>query len=601
MKRVHAMPFGARYSDAATRFRLWAPACERVGLQLGREAPRQVAMRAAGDGWHEIDVTGVKPGEPYAFRISPDGPVVPDPASRANPWDVSGPSAVVNPEAFAWTDAAWLGRPWSEAVVYELHVGTFTSRGTFASAIERLDYLRDLGVTVLELMPLADFAGRRNWGYDGVLQFAPDSAYGAPEDLKHLVDEAHRRGLSMMIDVVYNHFGPEGNYLPAYAPQFFNPAHQTPWGSAINFDGEHARTVRDFFVHNALYWLEEFHFDGLRMDAVHAIADDSPRHIVTEIAEAIAAGPGRKRHIHQVLENDANQAGYLERTGTHVAAQWNDDSHHAWHVITSGESDGYYGDYAEAPLEHLGRTLTEGFAYQGEPFAHRNNEPRGERSGHLPPEAFVNFLQNHDQVGNRAMGERLVSLSHPGAMPLAMATLLLAPAIPMLYMGEEYAAETPFLFFCDFHGELADAVREGRRKEFAAFARHADPQARARIPDPNDERTFFASKLAWSDLEVPRHAEALQRTRELLRLRKDHIVPHLADRTVQSRYAVIGNSGLAIDWTFADGAVLHLRGNYGTEPLADVPPAPGSLLHTVGRADGKTLAPWSGRWSLETR
>src|SRR5688500_7363735 len=265
-------------------------------------------MLAEAGGRFCATVEDVRSGHAYAFRVKPDAPAVPDPASRSNPWDVTRPSAVVDPLAFEWDDDGWRGRPWNEAIVYEMHVGTFTPQGTYLSAIERLDDLVDLGVTAVELMPLADFAGTRNWGYDGVLPFAPDAAYGTPEDLKRLVQAAHARGLMVLLDVVYNHFGPEGNYLSSYAPQFFNAAHQTPWGAAINFDGPSNRTVRDFFVHNALYWIEEYHFDGLRMDAVHAIADDSPLHIVQEIAAAVAAGPGSERHVHVVLENDANQA-----------------------------------------------------------------------------------------------------------------------------------------------------------------------------------------------------------------------------------------------------------------------------------------------------
>jgi len=385
MKRHHSMPFGAEYRDGVTRFNLWAPACASVRLELGRYGQRGVSMDARGDGWHSLTLEDVKPGDAYAFRVKDGVPPVADPASRSNPWDVNAPSVVVDPRAFDWDDARWQGRPWKEAVVYELHVGTFTPAGTYLSTVERLDYLADLGVTAIELMPLADFAGKRNWGYDGVLQFAPDAQYGKPEDLKRLVAEAHTRAIMVLLDVVYNHFGPEGNYLSLYAPRFFNAAHQTPWGAAINFDGEHARTVRDFFIHNALYWLEEYHLDGLRMDAVHAIADDSPTHIVTEIAQAIAAGPGRERHIHQILENDANQSRFLERGAAHAVAQWNDDAHHAFHVLVTGETDGYYEDYADKPAWRLGRTLTQGFAYQGESSVHRKGDKRGEPSAHPPP------------------------------------------------------------------------------------------------------------------------------------------------------------------------------------------------------------------------
>jgi maltooligosyltrehalose trehalohydrolase len=600
MKRLHEMPFGAHYGDGATRFRLWAPSCENVSLLLGRDGRRSVPMAREAGGWHAATVEGIKPGDAYAFKVKEDLPAVPDPASRSNPWDVNGPSAVVDPCAFDWDDGAWRGRPWNEAVVYELHVGTFTREGTYRAAIEKLDHLVDTGVTCIELLPLADFAGRRNWGYDGVLHFAPDSAYGPPEDLKRLVNEAHKRGLMVLIDVVYNHFGPEGNYLPAYAPQFFNEAHQTPWGAAINFDGKDCRTVRDFFAHNALYWLEEYHFDGLRMDAVHAIADDSPMHIVAEIADRIAAGPGAERHIHQVLENDRNQAAMLERGRPHAVAQWNDDSHHAFHVVVSREGDGYYRDYADRPLWHLGRCLAEGFSYQGDPSNHREGEKRGEASRHLPPEAFIDFLQNHDQVGNRAMGERLVTLAPEPAMKLAAATLCLAPAIPMLFMGEEFGAQSPFLFFCDFHGELANAVREGRRKEFAAFERFGDPKVRETIPDPNDEKTFLASKLPWDVIDQPGHAAWLRHYRDLLQVRAREIAPRLRDQAANAIFKVVGDRGLAVDWNLPDGARLRLRANFGDSPLESLSAAPGRLLFAVGQSDEDAgLGPWSGVWTIE--
>jgi maltooligosyltrehalose trehalohydrolase len=601
MKRLHEMPFGAQYSEGATRFRLWAPGCDAVTLVLGREAQRDVPMAAEAGGWHAATVEGVRPGDAYAFRVKPDGPLVPDPASRSNPWDVNAPSAVVDPCGFEWDDGAWRGRPWNEAVVYEMHVGTFTPEGTYLAAIGKLDHLVDVGITCLELLPLADFAGKRNWGYDGVLHFAPDAAYGTPEDLKRFVNEAHRRGLMVLIDVVYNHFGPEGNYLPVYAPQFFNEAHQTPWGAAINFDGPGCETVRRFFVHNALYWIEEYHFDGLRMDAIHAIADDSERHIVTEIAEAIAAGPGRERHVHQVLENDRNQACLLERDRPHAVAQWNDDSHHAFHVAVSGEKDGYYRDYAERPLWHLGRCLAEGFSYQGDPSKNRRGERRGEASRHLPPEAFIDFIQNHDQVGNRAMGERLIALAPEPAVRLAAAALCLAPAIPMLFMGEEFGARTPFLFFCDFQGELADAVREGRRKEFAAFERFSDPRVRETIPDPNAEQTFLDSKLPWDALEQPDNAAWLRHYRDLLQARAREIAPRLADAPVNAIFKVIGTTGLAIDWHLADGARLRLRANFGDAALDSLDAAPGRLVFAVGRQAGEAggLGPWSGVWTIE--
>ena len=599
MKRKHEMPFGARYGRDATGFRLWAPGASRVSLQLGREAnARTLPMTRDRDGWHSLEVPSVRPGDAYAFLLE-DGTVVPDPASRSNPWDVGGPSAVVDPEAFEWQDGEWKGRPWHEAVVYELHVGTFTPEGTFRAAIGRLDHLARCGFTAIEVMPVADFAGERNWGYDGVLPFAPDSAYGTPDDLKAFVAAAHARGLMVLLDVVYNHFGPEGNYLPQYAAQLFNPAHQTPWGAAINFDGEGAQPVRDFFIHNALYWLEEYHFDGLRLDAVHAVVDESPRHVVMDIARAIRS-LGRP-NVHMVLENDANIASFLERDqDSHATAQWNDDAHHALHVLITGEKDGYYRDYADRPAWYLGRTLAEGFAYQGDPSKHREGERRGEPSAHLPLTAFMPFLQNHDQIGNRALGERLTVLAPEPALKLATATMLLAPSVPLVFMGEEFGARTPFQFFCDFHGELGDAVREGRRREFAAFERFRDPKAREAIPDPLAPKTFSDSKLDWPSTTQPAHAAWLELYRELLALRARVIVPRLRETQREARFAASGPCGLAVDWTFAEGSRLHLRANFSDAACNGVQAAPGERIFALGDgAHGDALAPWSGTWTLE--
>jgi malto-oligosyltrehalose trehalohydrolase len=568
-------------------------------------------MHALEGGWHELVVAGVGHGAAYGFRCGEGTQPVPDPASRANPWDVNAPSVVIDPRRYEWDDAKWRGRPWHEAVVYELHIGTFTPEGTFRAAIARLDHLVKAGITAIEMMPVCEFAGARGWGYDGVLPFAPDAAYGFPEDLKAFVEAAHARGLMVLLDVVYNHFGPEGNYLHAYARDFFNDAHQTPWGAAINFDGPNSRTVRDFFIHNALYWIDEYRFDGLRLDAVHAIRDDSGQHIVEEIAQAIAAGPGRERHVHLVLENDANSARLIDEKrlprGDRPAgegrsplslAQWNDDAHHAFHVLLTGEGDGYYGDYILDAPRLLARSLAEGFAYQGEPSAHRDGERRGEPSKHLPLTAFMPFLQNHDQVGNRAMGERLGTLIPPERMRLAMAMLLLAPSVPLVFMGEEFGARTPFLYFCDFHGELAQAVREGRRREFAAFSRFADEQARAAIPDPNDADTFAASKLDWASLEHKEHAAALEHFRHLLQVRSKHIVKWLANGEPHGTYAASAPGMVAVDWTLGDGARLWLRANLADTsnecviPRARLLHVEGSAPHTA--APGKPLVARSG-------
>jgi len=553
------MPFGAQAGAGGVRFRLWAPGQARVALEL--DGSRH-AMNALPQGWHELFVGGARAGSRYRYVLQ-DGLAVPDPASRANPDDVHGPSVVVDPLAYDWREAGWRGRPWHEAVVYELHLGTFTPEGSFAAARGRLAELAALGVTAIELMPVADFPGRRNWGYDGVLPFAPDACYGTPDELKALVDQAHALGLMVLLDVVYNHFGPEGNYLHAYCRRFFDPAHHTPWGAAIAFG---QREVRDFFVHNALYWIEEFGLDGLRLDAVHAIRDDSPEHIVCEIGRALREGPGRERQVHLVLENDRNEAHFLGRC---ASAQWNDDLHHVLHVLATGETDGYYADYAERPLERLGRALAEGFVYQGEASPFRDGAPRGEPSAGLPPTAFVSFAQTHDQVGNRAFGERLDALADPAAAEAALGCVLLAPHVPMLFMGEEFAARTPFQFFCDFGPELAAAVTRGRRGEFERFAAFS-----REIPDPNDEVTFLRSKLDWSARDPAR----LALVRELLALRQRHLVPRLAG--ARSGTYSIDEATLKVAWPLAGGARwhLHLRFDAG-RPAAP----PGETVYTGAR------------------
>ena len=577
------MPFSAEaLRDGQTRFRLWAPSAHSVELVIdGENGAHAISMPAQPNGWREL-VTTAAPGTRYRYRI--DGKLdVPDAASRYNPDDVHGASVVVDPAAYDWPDDAWRGRPWAQAVIYELDVGTFSPDGTFEGVERKLDYLVDLGVTAIELMPLAEFPGRRNWGYDGALLYAPDSSYGSPEDLKRLIAAAHARGLMMFLDVVYNHFGPEGNYLNAYAQQFFTERHKTAWGAAINYDGRASRAVRDFFIHNALYWLEEYHFDGLRFDAVHAIVDESDPHVLVELARRVREGPGRHRQVHLVLENDQNQARYLTYDGDSPRAynaQWNDDQHHLLHVLLTGEQDGYYADYADEPAKRLGRTFAEGYAYQGDPSRFRGGAPRGEPSATLPPQAFVNFLQNHDQIGNRALGERIVALAPRERLRAATAAWLLAPAVPMLFMGEEFAAATPFLFFCDFGPELAELVTNGRRREFSRFAQFAGASENL-IPDPNDRDTFEASKLDWNSVEHREHAVWLELYRTLLALRREHIVPRLAGMAGHSgRYRAFGDAALVVTWKMGDGSTLELRLNLSDETTrADTPPK-GALIHS---------------------
>lgn len=601
--RLHDMPWGAQVTERGVRFRLWAPDREGVSLCVAEGGLEQMLpMKSKGGGWFESIAAHARAGTRYRFQLEGGENAmmrVPDPASRFNPNDVSGASEVIDPAAFVWHDGAWRGRPWEEAVIYELHVGTFSPEGTFDGVTQKLDYLADCGVTAIELMPVGDFPGARNWGYDGVLPYAPDSRYGRPENLKALVQAAHARGLMILLDVVYNHFGPEGNYLHAYASEFFSKHHHTPWGAAINFDGPASREVREFFIHNALYWLQEYHFDGLRLDAVHAIIDDSSRHILVELADRVHTDIGADRHVHLILENDANSARYLGHG--RYAAQWNDDFHHALHVLATGEKDGYYGDFADEPVRHLGRCLAEGFAYQGEESHYRGWTARGEPSIGLPPQAFVSFLQTHDQTGNRAFGERIGHIGGQAAIRAAAAIYLLAPNIPMLFMGEEFAAKSPFLFFCDFHAELREAVTEGRRKEFGRFRRFTEASPQAAVPDPNAIGTFLASRLDWDSLEHGEHAEWLEYYRDLLKLRREVIVPRLPGmKGRNARYEVFAAAGLRVQWQLGDGSSLHLLANFSEEYVRAAAPAGEVIFSEPPGAGEGILAPRTVIWTLQS-
>jgi maltooligosyltrehalose trehalohydrolase len=606
MKRKHEMPFGAECrEDGTIRFRLWAPAAASVQLCLVDGVERELDMPALGGGWFEIVTRDARPGSRYSFAINREQRV-PDPASRFQPSGVHGPSQVIDPAAFSWGDENWKGRPWEEAVIYELHVGTFTPEGTFAAAEAKLDYLSKLGVTAVEIMPVSTFPGQRNWGYDGVLPYAPAGVYGRPDDLRHFIDAAHTKNLMVLHDVVYNHFGPEGNYLPLYAPQFFTDRHHTPWGQAINFDGLDSRTVRDYFVHNALYWLEEYHFDGLRLDAVHAILDDSSPDILTELATTIRAHFGSERHVHLVLENADNAAHYLRRNADHspglFTAQWNDDIHHALHVLMTGETDGYYSDYADHPARRLGRCLAEGFDYQGEGSGYHNGEPRGEPSRDLPALCFVSFMQNHDQIGNRAFGDRILNIASPAAVKVAMTCLLLAPSPPLLFMGEEFGASTPFLFFCDFGPDLASKVTRGRRSEFARFAAFSSSEARARIPDPNSESTFLDSKLDWNSLEKPDHHEWQRFYGDLLLCRHQEIVPRIAEINVgRAEFIVLNTKGIFVRWQLAHGGALSLFANFSDHEISITQRLSGRVLYSTAKdllQDENKLPAFSAAWLL---
>lgn len=628
-RRAHEMPFGPRWRGSdRCEFRLWAPAAQRVSLCLQDRAP--LPMSARSGGWFTLTVEAARPGLRYAFRVD-GGPALPDPASRSLPEGVDGASELLDPRAHRWRDVAWRGRPWHEAVLCEVHVGTFSAAGTFDALRERLPEFAALGVTGLQLMPVAAFAGQRNWGYDGVQPYAPHPRYGGPDALKRLVEAAHQHGLMVLLDVVYNHFGPVGNVLHDIAPTFFDPTRPTPWGPALRLRGAGSRPVRDFFIHNALYWVEEFHLDGLRLDAVHAMGD-RPRveappapgsaadqacggacdGLVQEIATALQHGAGRRRHIHLVLENDANEADRLQPRrhphGPAARAQWNDDFHHAAHVLATGQREAWYSDYAHRDAGDLGRALARGFVFQGQPSVWRGGRPRGQPTTGLPPTAFVHFLQNHDQVGNRALGERLDSLTGPRQVHALTVCLLLAPPVPLLFMGQACAALTPFLYFCDHSGApqgLAEAVAAGRREEFGHFAAFADPLARARIPDPNALDTFLRSRLDPEHCASPEGAAAWRRTQALLRLRRRWLVPRLpgarlghaslaADGVLSVRWPLSARSARRTHWLLQ----AHLPAASAPDVTARAPRPPGpARARLVYATDpvGAGLPAWSAR------
>lgn len=556
-------------------------------------------MNSAGDGWFERFEPRAGAGSRYRFLL-PDGSRVPDPASRYQPQDVDEPSEVIDPAAYTWQHLPWHGRPWAEAALYELHIGTFTPEGTFQAATAKLPHLAELGVTAIELMCLSDFPGNRSWGYDGVLLFAPDSAYGRPEDLKAFIDSAHGYGLMVILDVVFNHFGPEGNNLPRYFPQLLSQEHKTAWGAGLNFDGPGNAEVRDLIVQNGLYWIGEFHADGLRLDASHALGDNSPRHILHELAERLRAAAG-DRSIHLILESENTIGSLLTRTPAATeevyTAQWNHAIDHLLGAAMGG------GCSAHAPeetheIEEIGRALAQGFM-----AAELNCSP-AEADVHVPPTAFVSFIQTHDLIGNRPFGDRIHSLAAPEAVRAIAAIYLLLPQVPMIFMGEEWAASTPFPFFCDFHGELAEAVRKGRCEEMSKSGQ-LSPEELHRVPDPGAEATFRSAQLRWDEVETEPHREQLAWYRGILAARQERIVPHLR-KLVQAcgSYKVLGPGTLTVSWTLGPGTSLHLAAHLCQTPSCPLPRAPGEVFWIEGSEtpDGDEtvrLGPWTARWSLE--
>ena len=500
------------------RFRVWAPEAKSLRVVFEAAGPEAVPLEKFPDGTFGTLVSDARVGHRYRYELD-DGRAFPDPASRFQPDGVHGPSEIVDPHGFLWTDSGWSGVPRNDLVLYELHVGTFTPEGTFAAAAQRLPYLARLGVTGVELMPVADFPGARNWGYDGVDLFAPARCYGAPDDLRRLVNEAHALGVGVFLDVVYNHLGPEGNYLSAFSPYYFSDTHRNPWGQGLNFDGPKSSMVRQFFIENALHWVHEYHIDGLRLDATHAIVDTDSRHFVAQLTARVKESTARPVYV--IAEDHRNLAHMIRPEGEGgwgLDGVWADDFHHKVRVALTGDNEGYYRDYTGS-MSNLARTLNQGWHFTGQ-YSSYLQEDRGTDPTGIPPRRFVFCIQNHDQIGNRAFGDRLHHQIELAAYRAVSVLLLCAPATPLLFMGQEWAATTPFLYFTDHPEVLGRLVTEGRRNEFRHFTAFSDAEARGRIPDPQDQTTFLASRLDWSESLDEPHVSTLRLYQRLLALRQ---------------------------------------------------------------------------------
>ena len=597
LERRHRMPFGAEVqSDGSVCFRLWAPEASSISLEIEGMQKSQ-PMPSVDDGWYELTTSAARTGSRYRFVLS-NGVRVPDPASRYQPEDVNGPSEVIDPCAYLWQSTDWNGLPWDQAVLYELHVGTFTEEGTFRSAISKLDHLAELGITAIEIMAVGEFPGRRNWGYDGVLLYAPDSTYGRPEDFKALIEAAHDRGMMIILDVVYNHFGPEGNYLPQYFPQVTTDRYSTPWGQALNFEDGHGARTREFIVQNALYWIEEFNMDGLRLDAVHAIMDTSPTHILDELAQRVRAISG-DRPVHLILESDDTMWHRLARNGEAAplscTAQWNHDVQQLSRLAMMPEGD---EKESRRQTEHLGKALTEGFTAVLQKPQESATPVEGAACGPVPPSGFIAFIQTHDLVGNRLHGERITHLAPTEIVQALAAVYLMLPQVPMLFMGEEWGATSPFPYFCDFQGDLAEAVRKGRLEQFGA---HLADSSDHGIPDPMAESTFLSAKLHWKELQEPSHALLYNWYRCVLIARREFILPLMPRISEHSdSFYVLGPRALAVQWELEGGGKLRLEANLSRQTHCCFRRPSGRVLWRQGtEISPEHLGPWSVRWSLD--
>jgi maltooligosyltrehalose trehalohydrolase len=583
---MRQLPVGAEPGGEGTDFRVWAPGCRKVEVVL-EGGSGAFALEAESEGYFSGPGHGVKPGALYRFRLD-GGEAFPDPASRFQPQGPHGPSEVIDPFAFRWSDEGWRGLRPGGQVLYEMHVGTFTAQGTWDGARARLPELAELGITALELMPIADFAGSFGWGYDGVDLFAPTRLYGTPADFRRFVDEAHRLGLGVILDVVFNHLGPDGNYLPRFSSTYLTDRHRTDWGPAINFDGEGSQPVREMMIANAVHWIREYHLDGLRLDATQDLHDSSERHILAEIAQA-AREAARPRHILLVAENEPQHTRLVrapEAGGYGLDALWNDDFHHSAMVALTGKREAYYTDYLGSPQELLS-AVKHGYLYQGQRYRWQRQR-RGTPAFGLPRTAFVDFIQNHDQVANSARGLRVHALTSPGRHRAMTALLLLAPATPMLFQGQEFAASTPFLFFADQAPPLSDAVRAGRREFLAQFRGLALPEWDEGFDDPADRATFTRCVLDHGEKE--RHPEAYALHRDLIRVRRSDPV---LTAPVGFDGAVLGPQAFVLRYFGEEGDDRLLVVNLGPDLHLD--PAPEPLL---APPEGKS---WDVRWSSESR
>ena len=574
---AHAF-FGAVPSQDGVRFRLWAPEAREITVVLhdGKAAGTHPLARTEG-GIFETWIRHAAPGDTYAFRLDGGDPR-PDPASRFQPQGVHGPSEIIDANAFRWDDAQWRPRRVEDLIVYELHIGTFTPEGTFAAARQRLPYLRDLGVTAIEVMPVADFAGNRNWGYDGVALFAPSRAYGRPDDFRAFINAAHAHGLAVILDVVYNHLGPEGAYLPHFSKGYFTDRHASPWGPAINLDGPGAQLVRRFIIDNALYWLRDFHLDGLRLDATHALVDDSDRNIVQELAQTVRDAIQRPVFLH--AEDHRNDAHMLERPGEggwDLDGVWADDFHHVVRRMIAGDSYGYFKDF-EGTAQELATVIRQGWLYTGQHSAHMNH-PRGTSAERVPMYRFVVCLQNHDQVGNRATGDRLHNSVAPASWRAASVVLLTSPMTPLLFMGQEWSASTPFLYFTDLEPQLGKLVTEGRRKEFKDFPEFSGPSATERIPDPQAAQTFESSRLRWNEQTEGEHGRVLALYRQLLVLRREHDA--LAGSDDLAGEAVAPDAGTLVMRRAANGETFWIVARFIDGGEVDLTEAASTLGHDL--------------------